>query len=200
MLTAIEPKITAADGGIHEGAVMGPFRMRMGVRLKMAAGDAHALEWDCTGDLQLSNERNLGKQQLLLGSRRKLRQSVGDLRACLGNLGAESETVWRRTHERCPRVAGIGVAPNKPLADERTESVRNARSGNSQMCRNLLGAQTSGSAGKEYENLCLGRVEPGAACSCPEVGAEHEGNSVEALEQASDEGIWPRCVVHTYIM
>ena len=179
---------------------MGPFRMRMGVRLKMAAGDAHALEWDCTGDLQLSNERDMGEQQLLLGGRGKLRQSAGDLRACPVDLGAESEAVWRRTHERCPRVAGIGVAPNKPLADECAESVRNARSGNSQMCRNLLGAQAYGSTGKEYENLCLGRVEPGAPCSRPEVGAKHEGNSVETLEQASDEGIWRRSVVQTYII
>ncbi len=200
MFTAIEPKIPAADGGIHEGAVMGPLRVRMGVRLKMAAGDAHALERNCTGDLHLSNERNLGEQQLPLGGRRKLRQRAGDLRACPDDLGAESEAIWRRTHERCPRVAGIDVAPNKSLADERAEGVRNARRGNSQMCRNLLGPQACGSAGKEYENLCLGRVEPGAACGRPKVGAEHKGYSVEAFAQASYEGIWRRCVVHRDIM
>jgi hypothetical protein len=147
VFAAIEPKFSVADGGIHEGAVMGPFRMRMGSRLKMATGDAHALEWDCTGDLQLSNERNLSEQQLLLGGRREFRQSARDLRTCPCELCTQSEAIGRCSHQYSPRIFGIGVAPYESFASEGTECVCNACRGDNEVRSNLLWSHTRSPTG-----------------------------------------------------
>jgi hypothetical protein len=59
MLTAIEPEVPVADGGVHEGAMMGLGRAWMGVRPKMAAAYAHALLGNGTCELKGSDDPNL---------------------------------------------------------------------------------------------------------------------------------------------
>lgn len=189
MLTAIEPEIPAADRGVHKGAVMGLGRARVGLRPKVPAGDAHPLERNGAGDLQLPDETYVGEQQLFLGGGRQRRQRTCDLRGRLRDFGAKSATGRRWPYDRRSRIAGVGIAAHKTLANESAYGVCDARRGDGQMGGDVLRSQAGRPTGKEAKNLCLAGIQAGLACSRPKVSAKHEGDPVETFAQAHEQRV-----------
>lgn len=90
VLTAIEPEISATDGGVHKSAVMGLCRVRMGVRPEVSAGDTHPLQRNGARPLQMADDVNLCHQQLLLGRFGKRHQGQVKLRGVRGDRVAEA--------------------------------------------------------------------------------------------------------------